>query len=84
MPFLAGTFDMHSSKFWRYNVIGSIIWSFAMLTLGVFFTRYITVVLDSISWIFLGILIAIGIYISVFKRKEFMEYLHEKEKELQI
>ena len=83
VPFLAGISHMHSSKFWRYNIIGSIIWSISMLTLGVFFTKYISTVTDWISWVFLGIIMVVGIYITVFKRKEFMEYLHEKEKELQ-
>lgn len=53
VPFLAGVSQMHSSRFWKYNIIGSVIWSMTMLVLGVFFTRYIETVLDWISWIFL-------------------------------
>lgn len=83
VPFLAGTFSMKNNKFWLYNIVGSIIWSFTILTLGVFFTRYITIVLDWISWFFLAVaVIAMG-YVALFKRKEFMEYLREKQKELQ-
>lgn len=83
IPFLSGAFAMKHSSFWLYNIIGSIIWSFAILSLGVFFTTYIDIVLDWVSWFFLGVLVLVMGYVAIFKRREFMEYLHEKEKELQ-
>lgn len=83
IPFLAGAFSMKSAHFWKYNIVGSILWSFTILLLGVFFTTYIDIVLDWISWIFLAILFLVIAYIALYKRKEFQEYLHEKQKEFQ-
>jgi len=83
VPFLAGAFSMKSQNFWKYNIAGSILWSFTILVLGVFFTTYINIVLDWISWFFLAILLLVIGYIALYKRKEFKEYLHEKQKELQ-
>ncbi len=83
VPFLAGSFSMKNNSFWLYNIIGSIFWSFSILVLGVFFTTYIDIVLNWISWFFLAVFIGIIGYIALYKRKEFMEYLHDKQKELQ-
>lgn len=83
VPFLAGAFSMKNEKFWMYNIIGSIIWACTILILWVFFTTYIDVVLDWISWFFFGIILVLIWYIAMFKRKEFLEYLKEKQKELQ-
>jgi len=83
VPFLSGAFSMKHGQFWTYNIVGSVIWSFSILALGVFFTTYINIVLDWISWFFLGLLILVIAYVATFKRKEFMEYVREKEKELQ-
>ncbi len=74
---------MKSHNFWKYNIIGSILWSVTIMVLGVFFTTYINIVLDWISWFFLAILFLVIGYIAVYKRKEFKEYLREKQKELQ-
>ncbi len=82
VPFLTGSLLMENAKFWRYNIVGSIIWSVAMLVLWVFFTRYIHEVLGWISWFFLWIIILVGIYIALFRRREFLQYIRDKEREL--
>lgn len=33
IPFLAGTFKMTGKNFWKYNIIGSTLWSVTMITL---------------------------------------------------
>ncbi len=52
-----------------------------MLILWIFFTTYLKVILDSISYVFLGLVVIIVVYVSVFKRKEWNNYLREKEEE---
>ncbi len=83
VPFLAGAFSMKNEKFWLFNIMGSIIWSFTILVLWVFFTTHIDIVLDWISWFFIGVVLLLVWYIAMFKRKEFLEYLKEKQKDLQ-
>jgi membrane protein DedA with SNARE-associated domain len=48
VPFIAATLGMGGSTFWKYNIIGSVLWSCTILSLGVFATRYVTQILDSV------------------------------------
>ena len=83
VPFIAGTLGMGGMTFWKYNIIGSILWSFVILSLGVFATRYVAQILDSIGYIFTGALVLMILYIALFKRAEFKQYLDKKSKEIQ-
>jgi hypothetical protein len=40
-------------------------------------------VLDWISWFFLAIFLGVVGYVATYRRKEFMEYVRDKQKELQ-
>jgi membrane-associated protein len=82
IPFMAWTLWMWWAAFWKYSIIGSILWSCIILSIGVFATRYITRILDLIGYIFFGILIFFILYILIFKRSEFKNYLDKKSKEL--
>ncbi len=84
MPFIAGAMGMKAKSFWPYNLIGSVIWASTMMILGIFFTTYLKVILNSIGYVFLGIITATVIYISLFKRAEFREYMREKRLELEL
>jgi membrane-associated protein len=57
VPFIAGTMGMQSKLFWPYNLAGSIFWACMMMVLGIFFTTYLKVILDSIGYIFLALII---------------------------
>lgn len=82
VPFIAATLGMGGSTFWKYNIIGSVLWSCVILSLGVFATRYVKQILDSVGYIFIGALIVMILYITLFKRAEFKKYIDKKSKEL--
>jgi membrane-associated protein len=82
VPFIAATLGMGGSTFWKYNIIGSVLWSCTILSLGVFATRYVTQILDSVGYIFMLALLIIVLYIVFFKRAELQRYIDKKSKEL--
>jgi membrane protein DedA with SNARE-associated domain len=83
VPFLAGTFQMTGKNFWKYNIIGSFLWAFIMVILGVFFTTYYETILKYVNFVFLGWLILFWLYIYFYKRKDFEQYIQDKLKELE-
>ncbi|MBW7954924.1 DedA family protein [Candidatus Gracilibacteria bacterium] len=83
LPFIAGQAKMKSKKFMLYNTIGSFLWAFVMVVLGVIFINYYKVFLDNVGTISFVIIFSIGIYIYFFKKKEFLKYLDEKNKEIE-
>ncbi|MBP8016511.1 DedA family protein [Candidatus Gracilibacteria bacterium] len=82
IPFIAGSMGMKQKHFWLYNIIGSISWAITIIILGVVFVQYYKKILDNISYILIGIIIFVVLYIFFFKKKEFKEYLKEKNEEI--
>lgn len=83
LPFIAWSMWMKSFKFMVYNIIGSIIRAITIIWLGVIFVEYYKVLLEH-SWkIMIVIFWAIAFYIYKYRKKEFMNYLNEKNNELE-
>jgi len=83
LPFIAGSMGMHSIKFMIYNIIWSIIRAITIILLWVIFVEYYKIILEYIWTIMMWVFAIVWIYIYKFKRKEFMQYMHEKNKELE-
>jgi len=83
VPFIAGTMNMESKIFWIYNVIGSILRSVVIVILWVFFAEYYETIIDYIGYIFTWIMVLIWLYIWKYKKKEFMQYMQEKNEEME-
>ncbi len=83
IPFIAWSTGMKHRSFILYNIIWSVIYSVTIILLWVVFAKYYETVLDYIQYIFFGIMAAIAIYIYKFKKKEFMQYMYEKNKEVE-
>jgi len=73
---------MKSKKFMLYNAIGSIVWSIIMICFGVIFAQYYKIFLEYSGTISLVILASVGLYIYFFKKSEFLQYIKEKNAEL--
>lgn len=82
VPFIAGSMWMKKQHFWLYNIVGSIIWAITIITLWVVFASYYKQIIDRITYILFWILIMLWIYISIFKRKEFVQYIKDKNAEI--
>jgi membrane protein DedA with SNARE-associated domain len=82
VPFIAGSMWMKNNHFWTYNIIGSVIWAFTIITLWIAFAEYYKVIVDNMKFVILWIFIIISSYIAIFKRKEFWEYIREKNSEI--
>jgi len=83
IPFIAGASGMRSRTFFVYNILGSILWAATILTLSVVFAAYYAKIVYASKYIVLFLLAAVALYIYCFKRKEFLAYLKEKEKEIE-
>lgn len=83
LPFIAWTMKMKSTKFMIYNTIGSIIRSITIILLWVVFVMYYKTILEYIWYIMTWLMIIIWFYIYKYKRKEFMIYMEEKNKEIE-
>ncbi|MFK7780093.1 MAG: DedA family protein [Candidatus Gracilibacteria bacterium] len=83
LPFIAGSMGMHNKKFMIYNVIGSIVRAITIILLGVLFVEYYKIILEYIGTIMIGFTVIIGFYIFKYKRKEFVQYLKEKNEEIE-
>lgn len=82
VPFIAGSMWMTHKNFWFYNITWSIIWASTIITLWVLFKSYYEKIVDFFLYILLWIAIIIGIYIVLFKKKEFLQYVKEKNAEI--
>ena len=82
LPFIAWSMWMHSIRFMIYNILGSIIRALTIILLWVVFVEYYKIILEYIWTIMMWIFALIWLYIYKYKRKEFMQYLHEKNTEL--
>lgn len=83
IPFIAGSMGMRARTFWIYNIAGSILWATVIISLGVFFIEHYEIILDWLQYIILGLLVAFGLYIWFFRREAFMDYLREKQQEIE-
>ncbi|NDK08106.1 hypothetical protein EOM39_02560 [Candidatus Gracilibacteria bacterium] len=83
LPFIAGSMGMSSVSFFIYNIIGSIIRAIVMIVLGVLFASYYEVIIDYMMYIMIIVTVIISIYIYKFRKKEFMQYVKEKNEELE-
>lgn len=82
LPFIAWSMGMHSKKFMIYNTIWSIIRSIVIILLWVIFVEYYKIILEYIWFIMIWLIISIWFYIYKFKRKEFIQYIKEKNEEI--
>lgn len=83
VPFIVWSMNMDKKKFWVYNFIWSILWSAIIIILWTLFVDYYKQILEYVWHIFTWIFILIGIYIYLYKRSEFTQYLREKEQEFE-
>ncbi|MDD3646227.1 MAG: DedA family protein [Candidatus Gracilibacteria bacterium] len=83
VPFIAGSMGMHHRTFFIYNVIGSTIRAVTFIILGTLFAQYYETLLDYLMYIMIGVLVITGIYIYRFKKREFLQYMKEKNEELE-
>lgn len=83
VPFIAGSMNMHHKSFFIYNIIGSIIWSTTMIILWVLFAEFYESIIDYFPYIMMTIMVCVWIYIYRFKKKEFLKYMEEKNKEIE-
>lgn len=83
LPFIAWTTWMENKKFMFYNAIWSIIRSTLIVVLWVFFVKYYKIILEYAWFVFTWILFLIFAYVYIFKKKELMEYIKEKNLEIE-
>ncbi|MDQ7008762.1 MAG: DedA family protein [Candidatus Gracilibacteria bacterium] len=83
LPFVAGMSGMTNKKFAFYNILGSFIWSFTMIVLGVLFAKYYEIIIDHSGKIMLLIMLITGLYIWKYKKPEFKKYMKEKNEEME-
>ena len=83
LPFIAWSMWMKSTKFMIYNIIWSIIRAITIILLWVVFVEYYKIILEYIWTIMIWIFIIIWLYIYKYKKKEFMQYMREKNEEME-
>ena len=67
-----------------YNIIGSIIRSITIITLWVVFWKYYEMIINHMWKFMLWLFVIIWIYIYKFKKEEFMQYMKEKNEEVEM
>lgn len=82
LPFIAGWMWMEKKSFFIFNMLGSIIRACTLIILWVIFASYYKTIVDYAGYIFIWITILWWLYIYRFKKKEFMEFMEEKNREL--
>ncbi|MDD2487565.1 MAG: DedA family protein [Candidatus Gracilibacteria bacterium] len=82
IPFIAGSMGMKHKNFWIYNLIGSVIWSISIISLGVVFVQFYKNILKYFPYLLGFLLIILALYIFFFKKNEFMDYLKDKNQEI--
>lgn len=73
---------MKEWKFWMYNMVGSIFWAISINLLGILFVDNYETILDNFWKVSTGLIIAIAIYIYLFKREGFKQYMRDKQQEI--
>ncbi|MCK9272639.1 DedA family protein [Candidatus Gracilibacteria bacterium] len=83
VPFIAGSMGMKKHHFWLFNIIGSILWAFSIILLGVVFVSFYAHILKYLPYVLIGILVLTALYIYFFKRESFIQYLKDKNEEIE-
>ncbi len=83
VPFIAWTMGMKHKAFIIYNIIWSILRSIVIITLWVLFAKTYETIVDYLLYIMIWLFVLVALYIWRFKKKQFMVYLEEKNKELE-
>ncbi len=83
VPFIAWSMWMKNKSFMIYNTVWSVIRAISIIILWVFFAKTYETIIDYIAYITIAIMIIVWIYIWRFKKKEFIKYVKEKEKEIE-
>ena len=83
VPFIAGSSKMKSKHFTLFNIIGSVLRAVVMVSLWVFFVNNAEKILDNIWKILLVLIVGLMVYIYFFQKEKFMQYLEEKQKEME-
>lgn len=82
VPFIAWSMWMNQKKFFIYNIIWSTIRAATIVILWVVFAWYYEIVVDYFWYILMIVMGLTWLYVYIYKKKEFMEYLDEKNKEV--
>lgn len=82
LPFIAWSMEMNNISFFIYNVIWSILRAIVIVVLWVVFANYYETIIDYMWYIMIASIVIISLYIYKFKKKEFLEYMKEKNEEL--
>ncbi len=83
LPFIAWSMWMSNKSFFLYNIIWSIIRATTIVILWVVFASYYEIIIDYMMYIMLIVTLIIAFYIYKFKKTEFLEYVKEKNEELE-
>lgn len=83
VPFIAGSMNMHTGKFWIANIAGSVLWASTIIVLGVAFAQFYKSLLEYFPYVLGGIVLIVTVYVYFFRREAFKEYLREKEREIE-
>ena len=84
VPFIAGSGNMKVKHFTLFNIIWSVLRAVVMVLLWVFFVQNAETILNNIWKVLLVLVLWLVVYVYFFKKEEFMKYLEEKQKELEI
>ncbi len=82
VPFIAWSMWMKEKKFWVYNILWSILWAICIIILWVLFVEYYKLIFDNFWYILLWIILIVWLYIYIFKKNEFINYIKEKNLEI--
>jgi len=82
LPFIAWSMWMNKTSFFIYNCIWSIIRAITIVVLWVLFASYYEIIIDYMMYIMIWVTLLVSFYIYRFKKKDFMEYVKEKNEEL--
>ena len=83
VPFIAGASGMQETKFWIYNLFGSIIWATSVNLIGVFFIDRYESILDNLGKIMLFVILAVFGYLYFFRRDSLKQYMADKMQEVE-
>lgn len=83
VPFIAWSMWMKNNTFMLYNTIWSIIRSVTIIILWVMFAKTYETIIDYVWYIIIWIMIITWLYIWRFKKKQFLKYIKDKNKEIE-
>ncbi len=83
LPFIAWSMWMHNRKFMLYNTIWSIVRAIIIIVLWVIFVEFYETIIEYIWTIMMIVFAWVWIYVYKYKKKEFMQYIKEKNEEME-